>query len=212
MITMTRVTEIVLYVAGFVIVGAVAFSSGAYSIYNNIDRYTTPQYITKTVEVVKTVEVPTYITKTVNVPSIIKEVVYTSVLRKASYAEVMALVNGSKVQGMIRVNEENDKFICLDYSMTVRGFAHELGYKCAIVSFDQDADLAGGEDMYGHAINVFDSSDRGFIYIEPQYGWEVPEPRVGTNYWVGLNKVALSKGYTQFKLRVSYVACVRYIW
>jgi hypothetical protein len=65
--------------------------------------------------------------------------------------------------------------------------------------------------MYGHAMNVFETSDRGMVYIEPQFGWEVPEPKVGTNYWDILIKIGDSKGYN-IKPIVGYVSHIRYIW
>jgi hypothetical protein len=61
-------------------------------------------------------------------------------------------------------------FVCYDFACTLQDNAHEAGWKCAIV----EVQLSGYPDFYdygipsntGHECNLFQTTDRGSIYID----------------------------------------------
>jgi len=59
-----------------------------------------------------------------------------------------------------------DKYVCVDFSAAVNNNAEAQGIRCAIVDIFYP-------DGYGHTIVAFDTTDRGLIYIEPQFDEEV---------------------------------------
>lgn len=66
-------------------------------------------------------------------------------------------------------------FTCVDFAATLSKDAYKLGYRCFTV------DLAFGS--YGHMINAFNTTDRGFVYVEPQLD-SVVQVSIGLNYFV----------------------------
>jgi hypothetical protein len=59
-----------------------------------------------------------------------------------------------------------DKFVCVDFAAGVTNNAESQGIRCAVVDIFYP-------DGYGHTIVAFDTTDRGIIYIEPQFDQEV---------------------------------------
>ena len=59
-----------------------------------------------------------------------------------------------------------DKYVCVDFAATVNNNAEAKGIRCAVVDIFYP-------DGYGHTIVAFDTTDRGLIYIEPQFDQEV---------------------------------------
>jgi hypothetical protein len=51
-------------------------------------------------------------------------------------------------------------FVCSDFAATLSKNAYKLGYRCFAVSL--------WFDVGAHMINAFNTTDRGFVYIEPQ--------------------------------------------
>ena len=58
-----------------------------------------------------------------------------------------------------------DEFTCTDFSATVNNNAEAVGFRCAIVYINYP--------IAGHTIVAFETTDKGIIYIEPQYDDEV---------------------------------------
>ncbi len=59
-----------------------------------------------------------------------------------------------------------DKYVCVDFAAAVNNNAEAKGIRCAVVDIFYP-------DGYGHTIVAFDTTDRGLIYIEPQFDQEV---------------------------------------
>jgi hypothetical protein len=63
-------------------------------------------------------------------------------------------------------NYVEDKYVCVDFAAAVKNDADAKGIRCAVVDIFYP-------DGYGHTINAFDTTDRGLIYVEPQFDQEV---------------------------------------
>ena len=59
-----------------------------------------------------------------------------------------------------------DEYVCSDFSAAVNNNAEAQGIRCAIVDMFYP-------EGYGHTIVAFETTDRGLIFIEPQYDDEV---------------------------------------
>jgi len=59
-----------------------------------------------------------------------------------------------------------DKYVCVDFAAAVTNNAEAKGIRCAVVDIFYP-------DGYGHTIVAFDTTDRGLIYVEPQFDQEV---------------------------------------
>jgi hypothetical protein len=59
-----------------------------------------------------------------------------------------------------------DRYVCVDFSAAVKNNAEAKGIRCAVVDIFYP-------DGYGHTIVAFNTTDRGLIYIEPQFDQEV---------------------------------------
>jgi hypothetical protein len=67
-----------------------------------------------------------------------------------------------------------DRYVCVDFAAAVNNNAEAKGIRCAVVDIFYP-------DGYGHTIVAFDTTDRGLIYIEPQFDQEV-KLEVGRSY------------------------------
>jgi hypothetical protein len=67
-----------------------------------------------------------------------------------------------------------DKYVCVDFSAAVNNNAEAEGIRCAIVDIFHP-------EGYGHTVVAFETTDRGLIYIEPQFDREV-ELVIGKSY------------------------------
>jgi hypothetical protein len=59
-----------------------------------------------------------------------------------------------------------DTYVCVDFAAAVNSGAEAKGIRCAVVDIFYP-------DGYGHTIVAFDTTDRGLIYVEPQFDQEV---------------------------------------
>jgi hypothetical protein len=59
-----------------------------------------------------------------------------------------------------------DEFVCVDFATAVNNNAEAEGIRCAIVDIFHP-------EGYGHTIVAFETTDRGLIFIEPQFDREV---------------------------------------
>lgn len=71
-------------------------------------------------------------------------------------------------------NYEEDMYVCTDFAVAVNNNAESQGIRCAIVDMFYP-------DGYGHTIVAFETTDRGLIFIEPQFDREV-EMVIGESY------------------------------
>ena len=94
------------------------------------------------------------------------------VLRDPSYQEMMAFLT------QVETSEQEyfrNQYICVDFAANVKANAAEEGIRCAYVVIEYLGTT-------GHAIVAFDTTDRGLVYVEPQFDWDV-EPEIGRRYY-----------------------------
>lgn len=88
---------------------------------------------------------------------------YGYVLRDPTYMEMQDFLARD------RTSEEeyiDSGYTCLDFAANVKANAAKEGIRCAYVGLE----YRGGS---GHAIVAFDTTDRGLLFVEPQFDWEV---------------------------------------
>jgi hypothetical protein len=68
-----------------------------------------------------------------------------------------------------------NEYICVDFAANVKANAAEEGIRCAYVVIEYLGTT-------GHAIVAFGTTDRGLVYVEPQFDWDVV-PEVGRRYY-----------------------------
>lgn len=96
---------------------------------------------------------------------------YGYVFKDPSYQEMKDFLARDSTSGQEYVSDE---YTCVDFAADIRANAAREGFRCAYVILEYPE---GG----GHTIVAFDTTDRGLVYIEPQFDWEV-EPQVGERY------------------------------
>ena len=97
---------------------------------------------------------------------------YGYVLRDPTYREVMEFLAEDDTSGK---EYAEGRYTCIDFATAIKANAAEAEIRCAYVVIE----YRGGA---GHAIVAFDTTDRGLVFIEPQFDWEV-EPEVGRRYY-----------------------------
>jgi len=85
-----------------------------------------------------------------------------------------------EMKAFLEQDPSNDKtyvegsYVCVDFSAAVNNNAEAKGIRCGVVDIFYP-------DGYGHTIIAFDTTDRGRIYVEPQFDQEV-QLVVGRSY------------------------------
>lgn len=97
---------------------------------------------------------------------------YGYVLRDPTYREVMEFLAEDDTSGR---EYADGRYTCVDFAASVKANAAKEGIRCAYVVLE----YRGGA---GHAIVAFDTTDRGLVFVEPQFDWEV-EPEVDRRYY-----------------------------
>ena len=97
---------------------------------------------------------------------------YGYVLRDPSYQEMKAFLTQDETSEQEYLRNE---YICVDFAANVKANAAEEGIRCAYVVIEYLG-------ITGHAIVAFDTTDRGLVYVEPQFDWDV-EPEIGRRYY-----------------------------
>lgn len=93
--------------------------------------------------------------------------------RNPSYIEVSKFIAVDKTD---REHYYDEEFNCYDFSATVKKNAFELGYQCYIVFIEF------GYSDYAHSIIAFNTTNKGWIFIEPQDDMIV-NIELGKPYW-----------------------------
>jgi hypothetical protein len=84
-------------------------------------------------------------------------------LQNPTYQEMKTFL----AQDSTNTNTYNeDKYVCVDFAAAVNNNAEAKDIRCAVVDIFYP-------DGYGHTIVAFDTTDRGLIYVEPQFDVEV---------------------------------------
>ena len=87
-----------------------------------------------------------------------------------TYSEVLRFLKTDKTNKI----EYNDTFDCENYAAILKQNAFNEGYQCYIV-------LIEFEESF-HMLNGFNTTDKGFLYIEPQTD-DIVNVRLNTSYW-----------------------------
>jgi len=96
---------------------------------------------------------------------------YGYVLRDPSYRQVIEFLDRDGTSGQEYMESQ---YTCVDFAADMKANAAREGIRCAYVIIEF---LGGG----GHAIVAFETTDRGRVFVEPQFDWEV-EPEIGRRY------------------------------
>jgi len=93
-------------------------------------------------------------------------------IRDPTYKEAMRFVRNDKTDSM---KYDAEDFNCQDFAAMFKSNAFKAGYRCYYVVIDFIADV-------GHAFVGFNTTDRGFIYIETQSDRKM-SVEIGKPYW-----------------------------
>lgn len=99
----------------------------------------------------------------------------------------------------------DNSFTCVDYSGRVKANAELDNVRCGFMYIWR-------EDGTAHAIVVFDTVDRGFVYVEPQFDWIIPEPKTGLVFGALVKSVEGNYNSTYDYVNESKIARVCIIW
>lgn len=96
------------------------------------------------------------------------------------------LVSFLRIDPTDRMCYDNNSFVCADFAEMLHNNAEKAGWRAAYVS------IALASKIYGHALNAFETTDRGLVYIDstglscaeprPQYMDSRVDLRVGAEY------------------------------
>ena len=96
-------------------------------------------------------------------PSLEQEKSSEYTLRNPTYQEMKAFL----AQDTTNLGKyATDEYVCVDFSAAVNNNAEKNGIRCAIVDIFYP-------EGYGHTIVAFETTDKGLIFIEPQFDHEV---------------------------------------
>lgn len=105
---------------------------------------------------------------------------------KATDPSYQQLINFIMVDDTDQIPYHNGSFVCVDYAVRVHDNAENAGIRAGVVSLDFS-------DGQGHSINVFNTTDRGIVYIDctgntssRSYDKIVTTPVIGSQYEVEL--------------------------
>ena len=109
-------------------------------------------------------------------------------IRDPTYYEVMQFVSTDQSDE----NEYSESYSCISYAIDLKNNASSIGYKCGLVFIYFQGSTGS------HAINSFDTTDKGLIFIEPQTD-QVVSLQVGQRYFE-LNR-SIPSGYDDTVVR-----------
>jgi hypothetical protein len=102
---------------------------------------------------------------------------YVKVPKAVGYNEVLEFLNNDATnENKYSLND----FDCTTFSTMLKSNANKIGIKCAVVSFDMYNTKT--LERSGHAINCFETTDRGTVYFDPQTDGQRYDIRVGGTY------------------------------
>jgi hypothetical protein len=120
-----------------------------------------------------------------------------SVYKKVYYNDVKAFLVIDKTD---ELGYTPDVFDCKSFASTLKYNANKQGMLCAVVITDYSIE--------SHAINAFDTLDRGIIFIEPQSDIIMENMNIGDNYDILLGKLSTKPVATNpahFIKRIVYI-------
>ena len=126
----------------------------------------------------------------------------TTIPRQATHQEVVAWLKKDATNTM---PYDEITFNCVDYGAVVKNNAELDGIRCGFVYIENEVGIS-------HIIVVFDTSDNGMVYVEPQFDWILPEIKVGMVYHQMIADVAESYGSKFLPTNTSKISKIRIIW
>lgn len=101
---------------------------------------------------------------------------YVAVPKAVSYDEVVEFLKEDKTSD----NEYSTNYDCIIFTSRLKENANKIGIKCASVILDMYD--SKNNSRVGHAINAFDTSDKGIVYFDPQTDQPRYNVEVGNYY------------------------------
>lgn len=91
-------------------------------------------------------------------------------VRDITKSELLKFLKNDKTDKI----EHNETFDCENYAAVLKQNAFNKGYQCYIVliEFEESA----------HVLNAFNTTDKGFLYVEPQTD-DIVDVRLHSSYW-----------------------------
>jgi hypothetical protein len=121
-----------------------------------------------------------------------------TVYHKANYNDVETFLEIDKTDDLEYIP---DVFDCKSFASTLKSNANKQGMLCAVVITDYSAS--------SHAINAFDTLDRGIIFVEPQSDIIMENINIGDNYDILLGKLSTKPVATN---PAHFINRIIYIW
>ncbi len=85
--------------------------------------------------------------------------------KNPSWSQLLEFLQQDKTD---RQRYESGRFVCADYAEMLHNNAERAGWRCAYVciSLNDNADSTGKSPHKGHALNAFETTDCGLVYID----------------------------------------------
>lgn len=101
-------------------------------------------------------------------------------LRDPTYEELKKFLAENQVNWRTWVPA---KYVCVDFAADLNNDAEAAGFRSAYVWIVEGYDSNGYK--WGHLMNGFQTTDRGFVFVEPQTDNVIPESelKIGGKYW-----------------------------
>ena len=110
-------------------------------------------------------------------------------IRDPTFSEVLQFLKDDKTDK----NEYSESYTCWDFAADVKNNAFKAGYRCGLVyiEFEHSA----------HAIVCFNTTDKGLIFVEPQYD-KIVKVEIGMDYWTdnGFNVIVADETITYYAI------------
>jgi hypothetical protein len=105
--------------------------------------------------------------------SVIQQTHDTPKLHDVSYKELVNFLDNDDTH---ENKFEKGIFECTNFSLALRENANKAGIRCALVYIDLSE--------YFHMVVGFNTTDKGMMYYDNQFGQFIKEPEVGSKYLV----------------------------
>jgi hypothetical protein len=102
---------------------------------------------------------------------------YVKVPKAVKYEEVVEFLSSDRTDSNKFINQYYD---CVSFTNALRDNAIGKGIRCGIATFTMSS--IQGNSVMGHAINCFETTDRGTVYFDPQTDGQRYDIRVGGTY------------------------------
>jgi hypothetical protein len=115
---------------------------------------------------------------------------YVTIPKAVPYEKVLEFLEEDKGDEQPFINMYYD---CISFTKALRENAIAKGIRCGIVTFTLHSEVS--DSQMGHAINAFETTDRGIVYFDPQTDGQRYDIKVGGYY-------SLSERYRIIKIDI----------